>query len=175
MAKTDIDSGFADRFSALVRGKGWGELSRVKLGEKLGVSSTCAHFYLRGERLPSIEQARTLCRLFGGVCVEWLLTGCGGKYPAEEVNLQNYINVSELTGDQRALIGQMIAQFVKTPDEKDRNKTPPPPPAWVIRSKNRRTGDNRRIDDQIELLHSEPRTTTDFHSLIMHYKEKTKQ
>ena len=40
MAKLDIDSEFADRFSSLVESKGWNNLSRVKLGKMLGVSST---------------------------------------------------------------------------------------------------------------------------------------
>ena len=81
MAKLEIDIEFANRFSALVKSKGWGDLSRAALGKKLGVSSTCAHFYMRGERLPAIDQARTLCKLFDGICIEWLLTGRGLRHP----------------------------------------------------------------------------------------------
>ena len=77
MAKLEIDLDFANRFSELVKSKGWGDLSRVELGKKLGVSSTCAHFYMRGERLPAIDQARMLCKLFDGISIEWLLTGKG--------------------------------------------------------------------------------------------------
>jgi DNA-binding XRE family transcriptional regulator len=79
MAKLEIDLDFANRFSELVKSKGWGDLSRVELGKKLGVSSTCAHFYMRGERLPAIDQARMLCKLFDGISIEWLLTGNGLK------------------------------------------------------------------------------------------------
>ena len=77
MAKLEIDLDFANRFSELVKSNGWGDLSRVELGKKLGVSSTCAHFYMRGERLPAIDQARMLCKLFDGISIEWLLTGKG--------------------------------------------------------------------------------------------------
>ena len=79
MAKLEIDLDFANRFSELVKSNGWGDLSRVELGKKLGVSSTCAHFYMRGERLPAIDQARMLCKLFDGISIEWLLTGNGLK------------------------------------------------------------------------------------------------
>ena len=94
MAKLEIDKEFADRFTSLVEGKGWGKLSRVKLGKQIGVSPVCAHFYLHGERIPSIPQAREICKVFGGICVEWLITGNGSKYPYKEINLDNFLDLS---------------------------------------------------------------------------------
>jgi hypothetical protein len=94
MAKLEIDKEFAVRFTSLVESKGWGELSRVKLGKKLGVSPTCAHFYLHGERIPSVPQAREICKIFGGICTEWLITGEGSKYPYKSVNIDNFLDLS---------------------------------------------------------------------------------
>ena len=121
MAKLEIDSEFAERFLSLVESKGWSKLSRVKLGKMLGVSSTCAHFYMRGERLPAIDQARQLCKLFDGICIEWLLTGLGNKYVSEDNN-NGYLESANLSSEQLALIKGMIAQFEQTNPAKAEHK-----------------------------------------------------
>jgi transcriptional regulator with XRE-family HTH domain len=119
MSKSDKDDLFAKRFTSLVELKGWSVLTRVQLAKKLGVSSTCAHFYLNGERLPSVDQARRLAGLFG-VCVEWFLTGKGIMYPIVSlVNNDDYINVSKLNDNQRKILAIIMETMVK--DEKSKN------------------------------------------------------
>jgi len=122
MAKLDKDEAFGTRFKSLVIEKGWKDLNRLDIGKKIGTSGTCATYYMNGDRLPSVAQAKTLCKIFGGVCVEWFLTGRGPKYPGEEISLQNHINVADLTDDQRALINQMMAQFTPKTLENNLNK-----------------------------------------------------
>jgi DNA-binding XRE family transcriptional regulator len=95
MAKLDIDIEFSKRFRRLIADKGWINLTRKELGKKLGTSSTCATFYMNGNRLPSIDQARTIGKLFD-VCVEWLLTGKGPMRP-NEVSHEHCMDVSKLT------------------------------------------------------------------------------
>ena len=121
MAKLEIDKEFANRFSSLVDSKGWSDLSRVKLGKVLGVSSTCAHFYIRGERLPAIDQARALCELFDGLCVEWLLTGKGPKYQNEQLNLNGYVNVSHLSPSRRQEADTYI-KFLASQENNENNE-----------------------------------------------------
>ena len=109
MAKLDKDEDFGARFKSLVIEKGWKDLNRLDIGKKIGTSGTCATYYMNGDRLPSVAQAKTLCKIFGGVCVEWFLTGRGPKYPGEEVNLQHYINVTDLTPAQIQETNEFIA------------------------------------------------------------------
>ena len=123
MAKLDKDPAFAERFRQLVNDKGWEHLNRVQLGKKIGTSATCATYYMNGDRLPSIEQARNICELLGGVCVEWLLTGKGQKKLGESSNLQNVIDATNLTTEQLLLIKGMIAQFEQSNPAKAENKS----------------------------------------------------
>ena len=88
----------------------------------LGVSSTCAHFYMRGERLPAIDQARQLCKLFDGICIEWLLTGLGTKYVNEQTSYDGYINATNLTPEQLQAVKLIIAQFEQTNPVKAEHK-----------------------------------------------------
>ena len=123
MAKLDKDPAFAERFRQLVNDKGWEHLNRVQLGKKIGTSATCATYYMNGDRLPSIEQARNICELLGGVCVEWLLTGKGPKHPNEPTSHEKLINITALNNEQRALVEGMIAQFEQTNPVKAENKS----------------------------------------------------
>jgi len=122
MAKLDKDPAFAERFRQLVNDKGWEHLNRVQLGKKIGTSATCATYYMNGDRLPSIEQARNISELLGGVCVEWLLTGKGPKSLSDLPELRNVIDVTNLTPEQFALIKGMIAQFEQTNPAKAEHK-----------------------------------------------------
>ena len=54
--------------------------TQVELGKYFGLSGTMIWFYLNGEKLPSMKNAIAIARRLG-VCVEWLLTGRGPKYP----------------------------------------------------------------------------------------------
>ena len=127
MAKLEIDLDFANRFSELVKSKGWGDLSRVELGKKLGVSSTCAHFYMRGERLPAIDQARMLCKLFDGISIEWLLTGKGSirideiKQPSSPL-LDKF---NQLCPEQQQIIELMMDQLSNKPKSSENKENKP--------------------------------------------------
>ena len=123
MAKLDKDPAFAERFRQLVNDKGWEHLNRVQLGKKIGTSATCATYYMNGDRLPSIEQARNICELLGGVCVEWLLTGKGPKHPNEPTNHNGHLESANLTPEQLLLIKGMIAQFEQSNPAKAENKS----------------------------------------------------
>ena len=78
MAKFDKDIAFAERFRQLVKEKGWDNLNRIEIGKKIGTSGACATYYMNGDRLPAIDQARTMCKIFK-VNIEWFLTGNGLK------------------------------------------------------------------------------------------------
>jgi len=104
MAKLDKDEEFAARFRRLVADKGWQELTRIELGKKLGVTGPCVQFYLSGERLPGMTQAKNIAAVFG-VCVEWLLSGLG---PMSNSFDDSFVNVSHLDRSQRALLSIFI-------------------------------------------------------------------
>ncbi|UOA08349.1 helix-turn-helix domain-containing protein [Methylobacter sp. S3L5C] len=140
MAKLDKDPEFAERFRQLVIEKGWSDLNRIQLGKKIGTSGTCATYYMNGDRLPSIEQSRNICMIFGGICVEWLLTGRGSKYPNQESNLQNYINVTGLTDAQRAAVAQTIDLFLKSNPENKIENAPPTPEIKPLTSQSPNAG-----------------------------------
>lgn len=113
MAKFNKDIEFSNRFRKLVADKGWSELNRIDLGKKIGTSSTCATFYMNGDRLPAIDQARIISKLFD-VCVEWLLTGKGPMRPGEEIADPLYKELMSLTPEQRNVIELMIKQLNNT-------------------------------------------------------------
>jgi DNA-binding XRE family transcriptional regulator len=95
---------------------------QTPLAKWLGFSQPTVNDWLNGKGLPSLDTAIRLAIKFN-VCAEWLVTGRGPKYPGEEVSLQHYINVADLTDDQRALINQMVAQFTPKITENNPNKT----------------------------------------------------
>ena len=130
MAKLNKDPAFAERFRQLVNDKGWEHLNRVQLGKKIRTSATCATYYMNGDRLPSIEQARNIGELLGGVCVEWLLTGKGTKHPNEEsqsANNNGYLESANLTPEQLQAVKLIIAQFEQTNPAKAEHKALPSP------------------------------------------------
>ncbi len=51
-----------------------------ELAKIFKVSAPMITYWRKGEKLPSMEKAQTIARVCG-VCVEWLLTGRGPKYP----------------------------------------------------------------------------------------------
>jgi DNA-binding XRE family transcriptional regulator len=96
--------------------------TQKELAKWLNYSQPMINYWLNGEKLPSMETAIKIADKFG-VCVEWLITGKGLKHPNDEPELQNHINVTDLTDDQRALINQMMAQFTPKTLENNTNKT----------------------------------------------------
>ena len=113
MAKFNKDIEFSNRFRKLVADKGWGGLNRIELGKRLGTSSTCATFYMNGDRLPAIDQARIISKIFN-VYVEWLLTGQGPMRPGEEISDPLYAEIRSLSPEHRAIIESTIAALNKT-------------------------------------------------------------
>lgn len=77
---TEIVEEFGRRFSILVREK-YGKIPpQQELGRDLGVAQPTARSWLNGENVPGMEKAIEVAMFFG-VCVEWLLTGRGAKFP----------------------------------------------------------------------------------------------
>jgi len=95
--------------------------SQKELAKLLDCSQATVSDWINGEKLPSMDTALAISKKLN-CCVEWLLTGNGPKYPGEESSIQHYINVTGITDDQRELVTQMIAQFVKNNPENE-NKT----------------------------------------------------
>ena len=114
MAKSGKDNEFASRFKRMVDEKGWGNLGRLELGKKLGVSTSCAHFYLNGERLPSIDSARNIADIFN-VQVEWLLTGKGGMRPGFDYCNPLFKAIDALPPEQQKIIEMMVASLTGQP------------------------------------------------------------
>ena len=106
MTKLEKDDAFAERIRQMVLAKNWQSLTRIELGKKLGVTGPCVQFYLTGERLPGMAQARAIASIFG-VCVEWLLTGKGPMRPNNDID---YISIGHLDFHQK----QLLSMFMDT-------------------------------------------------------------
>ena len=143
---------YAGRFKRL-----WKESDAPKtqkeLAKWLDYSQPMINYWLNGEKLPSMETAIKIADKFD-VCVEWLITGKGLMRPNDAPELQNHINVSDLTDDQRALINQMMVQFTPKTIENNTNKALTSPdinvggggqePYQQAQSQDRRVSDNDR-------------------------------
>ena len=51
-----------------------------ELGKIFGISGPMITYYRKGQKLPAMDTAQVIAKRCG-VCVEWLLTGRGPKYP----------------------------------------------------------------------------------------------
>lgn len=67
---------FARRFKKAIDLIGLLDTKHTDVGKELGVSGPMIHNYKTGKKLPSMDQAVTIC-LKTGVCVEWLMAGRG--------------------------------------------------------------------------------------------------
>ena len=114
MAKFDKDTAFADRFRLLIKEKGWDSLSRIEIGKKIGTSGACATYYINGDRLPAIDQARTICKIFS-VNIEWLLTGIGEQRGANKPSSPILDKFNQLCPDQQKIIELMMDQLSNKP------------------------------------------------------------
>ena len=91
----------------------------------LGYSQPMINYWINGEKLPSMDAAIKIAAKFG-VCAEWLITGKGPKHFNEQVqpiNLNDYINVTNLTPEQLQAVKLIIAQFEQTNPVKAENKS----------------------------------------------------
>ncbi len=116
---------YAKRLKELQSDKGI--KTQIELSAWMGFSKSIVSAWMRGEKIPSMDTALKIAEMFD-VRVEWLLTGKGSKRITDAPQLQNYINVSNLTSDQRALINQMINQFAPKSSENKENKPLTPRP-----------------------------------------------
>ena len=98
--------------------------TQIELSAWMGFSKSIISAWMRGEKIPSMDTALKIATMFD-VCVEWLLTGKGPKHPNEEaqLNLNDYINVTNLTPEQLQAVKLIIAQFEQTNPLKAENKS----------------------------------------------------
>lgn len=116
-------AGFAARLNEVLDGKA-GELKTdgkplirrgygrdSDLGELMGVSYKAAGNWLRGLSFPSMTNVLRLA-VWGGVCVEWLLTGRGPKHPPESQPAEITAALeamASMSPDARAVLLSMLA------------------------------------------------------------------
>jgi transcriptional regulator with XRE-family HTH domain len=135
---------YAKRLKELQSDKGI--KTQIELSAWTGFSKSIISAWMRGEKIPSMDTALKIAEMFD-VRVEWLLTGKGSKRITDAPQLQNYINVSNLTSDQRALINQMINQFAPKSSENNPNKP------LTARPENVGGGGGVNLPDPLALYH----------------------
>jgi hypothetical protein len=125
MAKFDKDIAFAERFRQLVKEKGWDNLNRIDIGKKIGTSGACATYYMNGDRLPAIDQARTMCKIFK-VNIEWFLTGNGLKRLDDKQQPSPLLDkFNQLCPDQQQIIELMVDQLSNKPKSSENKENKP--------------------------------------------------
>ena len=87
--------------------------TQIELSAWMGFSKSIISAWMRGEKIPSMDTALKIAEMFG-ICVEWLLTGKGQKYPNDPPDLRNVIDVTHLSPDQIQAVKLIIAQFEQT-------------------------------------------------------------
>ena len=99
--------GFATRLKAL-QIESDAPKTQYKFAEWLGLSKSFVSELLRGEKLPSMDLAIVLADKFD-VSIDWLMRGKGSKRITDAPELQNYINVTDLTPAQIQETNEFIA------------------------------------------------------------------
>ena len=87
--------------------------NQKELAIRLGCSQATVSDWVNGEKLPSMDTALDIAEKLN-CCVVWLLTGKNLSLQSKDPDLQGYINITDLTNDQRELVVGMVAQFVKS-------------------------------------------------------------
>jgi ribosome-binding protein aMBF1 (putative translation factor) len=82
--------------------------SQTAIAKDLGVHPTAVHKWARGYGDPSPKHIYTIAEM-EGVCVEWLFSGRGQKYPTDPDAVQMLDDLDSMTDAQR----QEVIQFVK--------------------------------------------------------------
>lgn len=85
------------------------------LGRYLGVGTTMAWNYAKGEKLPSMEKAIEIA-LKLGVCVEWLLTGRGPMQPPKSVS--DLLDLSALPDDAKRNLRALVDSIKPMTDKR---------------------------------------------------------
>lgn len=88
---------FARRFIAACR-EARLPTQQDQLGRLFAVSAPMISYYSTGKKLPSMETALHIAQKTG-VCVEWLLTGRGPRYPGPDMNPDDWLDLRGLSED----------------------------------------------------------------------------
>ncbi len=83
-------------------------VTQPALARLLGVSTTMIWHYLHGEKLPSMGTAINMANRLG-VCVEWLLTGRGPKFPPPPPG--DVLDVSRLPHAAKSQLKALVETF----------------------------------------------------------------
>ena len=70
----EVKAEFSARINQALKSSDWAYATQKELAEALHVTPSQVSNYLTGQRLPSLQVARTFCDLTG-TNLEWLLTG----------------------------------------------------------------------------------------------------
>jgi hypothetical protein len=95
-----------------------------ELGKIFDVSAPMITYMRTGQKMPSMETAR-LIAMRCGVCMEWLLTGRGPKYPeitAKQITPAANILIKaipDLADSQLNLLAGMVREFLSAPRKAD--------------------------------------------------------
>ena len=116
---------FADRFvTAIEEAKPALPARNEDLGKLFGVSGPMISYWRQGDKLPSMDTAIKIANRCG-VCVEWLLTGNGPKYPSTaEVAITQAASlviraIPELSDNQLELISRMVLELLASQRKAD--------------------------------------------------------
>lgn len=90
-------SGFAVRFVEVCQESHLPDKNEP-LGHQFDVSGPMVSYYRTGKKLPSMETALLIAQKTG-VCVEWLLTGRGPKYPGPVTNPDDWLDMRGINQD----------------------------------------------------------------------------
>lgn len=88
--------GFVSRLNELFDDKGLPKRGRQAfLSKRFKVAQPSAKKWLDGINYPEMEKTVEIAK-WGGVCVEWLLTGRGVKYPIDFQNSPEILKITNL-------------------------------------------------------------------------------
>jgi len=119
MNMSNPDEEFAKRFVEACEDAGLPSQQNA-LGKSLGVSGPMAWNYKNGVKIPSMGTAIRIADKTG-VCVEWLLTGRGPKYPGLKEAAKDWLDISQLPTDSKAAIRAVLHSLSKQePEEQKR-------------------------------------------------------
>lgn len=72
----NVKENFSTNFNKAIIAKGLGEYTNIELGKYLGVSGVTAHNYIKGDKLPSMENSVLFADKLG-VSLDWLFLSKG--------------------------------------------------------------------------------------------------
>lgn len=102
---------FMERFTTACREAGL-PLKQDELGPAIGVTGGMAWNYLRGMKLPSMERAIIIAEKTN-VCVEWLMTGRGPKYPNVVLTIEHPDDIATLIMENPSTYAAILSELQK--------------------------------------------------------------